>query len=377
MQIAIAGAGIAGLTTAIALKNKGIETQIFEAAPAVKGIGAGLALAANAMQAFERLGIAEEVSRCGRMLPSFTIYDEKKKVINRTNSEAISKKYGADNFTIHRAALYDLLYSKLNPQQVVINKKLVAAEQLPNGIKLVFQDGSIHFTDALIAADGIHSSIRKKLLPASAPRYAGYTCWRAVINNDFLNLTETSETWGLKGRFGIVPLLDKVYWFACINAPYSSSRMKAFTIDDLQRHFKDFHEPIPAILQQTKNEHLIWNDIMDIRPIHQYAFGNILLIGDAAHATTPNLGQGACQAIEDAVILANELAANANIPEAFKQFEQRRLKRTHYITNTSWKIGKAAQTSNRLFAGIRNTLFRLLPQSVNEKQFQKLYRVDF
>jgi 2-polyprenyl-6-methoxyphenol hydroxylase-like FAD-dependent oxidoreductase len=255
---------------------------------------------------------------------------------------------------------------------------VVDIEQTNDSVIIKFGDGSIHETNFLIAADGIHSPIRKKLLPQTEPRYAGYTCWRAVIDNTHLNLSETSETWGTKGRFGISPLKDnKIYWYACINAPQNDASLKSFKVRDLQNHFKDFHAPIPEILSATKDENLIWNDIIDLKPIDHYAFGNIVLIGDAAHATTPNMGQGACQAIEDAVILADELQKDSNIQKAFAQFEQRRLKRTHYIVNRSWTIGKVAQLQNKTLASLRNAMFKLLPTSAGEHQLKRLYEVDF
>ncbi len=377
-SITIIGGGIAGLTTAIALNKINIKPTIFEAAMKLEPIGAGLVLAANAMKAFQKLGIAAEIIKHGRLLPSFTIYDTQGRFISKTDSKAISQKYAVDNFTIHRGALHKLLLSKIDADRIHLNKWVIDIEQTSNSITIKFQDGSTYDTDYLIVADGIHSFIRKKLLPDSTPRYAGYTCWRAVIDNDYLNLTETSETWGTAGRFGIVPLVDdKIYWFACINAPQNSSVMQQFKVADLQHHFKHFHAPIPTILEQTKDENLIWNDITDFKPIDKYVFGNLILIGDAAHAATPNLGQGACQAIEDAVMLADELNNQTDIPTAFKQFERKRLKRTHYIINRSWTVGKIAQIDNRALATARNFVFRLLPAKVKERQFKALYEVDF
>ncbi len=378
MTTTIIGAGIAGLTTAIALKNIGVECHIFESAPEVKAIGAGLALAANAIKGLQQLGIAEAVIDAGRILPSFTIYDEKGAVITHTDCEAVSKKYGINNFTIHRAALHEVLYRHVNPNAITLNKKAVDIKQSSSGVTILFSDGTEHQTDYLIVADGIHSSIRQKLNPHSRPHYAGYTCWRAVINNTHLQLQETSETWSVKGRFGIAPLAqDQLYWFACINGPQNSSVFKNYTTTDLWQHFKDFKKPIPQIIQATRNKDLIWNDIIYLKPLQQYAYNNVVLIGDAAHATTPNMGQGACQAIEDAVILAEEWQRNSEVPAAFGAFEKRRLKRTHYITNQSTLIGKVAQTQSRPLAAIRNWLLRSLPGSISQKQLEKLYEVDF
>ncbi len=378
MKITIIGGGIAGLTTAIALQQIGITATIFEAAPSVKAVGAGLALAANAMKGFRRLGIADEIIQKGRILPSFTLYDQAGKSINTTDRSALSQDYGVDNFTIHRGDLHQILYAKVKEGSLFLHKKAVGLEQKADAVVLTFQDGTTHQTDAVIVADGIHSPIRQQLLPHSRPRYAGYTCWRAVIDNTQLNLAETSETWGNTGRFGIVPLANnKIYWFACVNAPQNDPTLKQWTTTDLLRQFSQFHEPIPSIIGATTNDQLLLNDIIDLKPLPHYAFGRVVLIGDAAHATTPNMGQGACQAIEDAVVLADVLKNNREVTTAFQQFEKRRLKRTHWIINNSWMVGKIAQTTSQPLILLRNWAFRLLPAGINQRQFRKLYTVDF
>lgn len=374
----IIGGGIAGLTTAIALRRTGFETILFEAAPAIQPLGAGLALAANAMQAFGRLGLADQVVQQGRQLDAFTILDERGKVVTRTDSRGLSQRYGINNFAIHRADLHGVLLAQLPPAAIQTGKRAIGIDQQPNGVLVHFDDGNYHRTDYLLVADGIHSLLRQQLLPGSTPRYAGYTCWRAVVHWPGNPLHEATETWGSQGRVGVVPLTgDRVYWFACVNAPAHSPAMRRTTVAQLAGRFARYHAPIPDLLARTPDENLLWNDIIDLNPLTHYAFGRTLLLGDAAHATTPNLGQGDCQAIEDAVVLADELVNNDSPATAFAAFERRRLPRTHYITNTSWRLGQVAQAANPLLISLRNSLFRHLPDSVNERQLKTLYAVDF
>ena len=373
----ILGGGIAGLTTAIALKKIGIEALVVEAAPEIKAVGAGLALAANAMMALRKIGVADQVIQEGKELKAFSIYDQKGKLISRTDTDPANSRYGISNFTIHRADLHRVLLAQLDPENVLTGKRSVDFSEDSEGYVIRFEDRDQIRANFLIVAEGIHSPIRRKLLPTQKIRYSGYTCWRGIMDNSDLNILETSETWGKKGRFGVTPLANnQVYWYACINAAEPNSQLKAFKKADLQENFKDFHFPIPQVLAGTIQDQIIWNDIIDLEPLSRFAFGNLVLIGDAAHATTPNLGQGACMAIEDAAILASCLDKYGNPAEAFSAFEKRRLSRTRKIVTDSWQLGKIAQWENPLLMVLRDAFFRMIPQKVSQKQIESLYDVD-
>lgn len=380
MKIAILGGGIGGLTTAIALQKKGYDVKVYEAAPELKALGAGLAIAANAMKAFQHIGIAEKILQEGKMLEYYDIMDEHGKVITRNSPQQFGEKIQSSNFMIHRADLHKTLIAELLPGTLITNKRCKDISQHNQKVNIDFEDGTNAEVDYVIAADGIHSVVRNKLLPDAKTRYAGHTCWRAVIDNTIadLDVKKATETWGTKGRFGITPLKgNRIYWYACVDFPQNDARAKAFSTDDLYANFKDYHQPIPQIIQATKNEQLIQGDILDIPPIKKFAFGRILLLGDAAHATTPNLGQGACQAIEDAAYLADLMAKNKDPEAAFQTFEKMRISRTTFVVNTSWRIGKVAHISNPILAKIRNMVFGLLPESINNKQLKYLLDIEF
>jgi len=374
----IVGGGIAGLCAAIGLQQLGIEAHIYESVSELKGIGAGFGLAANAMQALDHLGLKEEISQIGHYLESYNVLDQKGNILVEPNTKSISQKYQQDNFAIHRADLHQFLLSKIPGRQVHLGKRATSFERQGEQIHIHFTDGTQAIGNALLVADGVHSLLRQQLIPTSAPRYSGYTCWRATIDNSSIQLKKSTETWGVKGRFGMTPLVgDRIYWYACINSPQQNPILKNWGIAELVNNFKDYHAPIPTILSETQDTDLIWNDIIDIAPLQQLAFDNILLLGDAGHATTPNLGQGACQAIEDVAVLLDELKTAASIQQGFTRFEARRLDRVNYISNTSWQIGKIAQWENPFLIGMRNFIMKIMPNRLKQQQLNKLLSVDF
>ncbi len=373
-RILIAGGGIAGLTTAIALQQKQLDFLVLEAVPEIKAVGAGITLAGNAMRALRKINISDDVKKQGHMISSMIIQDEKGKVISVMDAEKLSRDHGLDNVAIHRAALHEALVKHIPAEKIKTNKKVTGFREGADGLIISLDDETQLEGSALIVADGINSLLRQKLIPASLPRYSGYTCWRGVAENKWGIEKDAVEVWGPSGRFGYVPIgNNKLYWFACKNAPCRSETMRRYTVDDLENNFKTYVSPVASIIGSTRPEDLIWSDIADLEPLSQFAFNRVLLVGDAGHATTPNLGQGACLGIEDALLVAEEISRQpAAIAKAFQSFEQKRLQRTHFIVNTSYRLGKVAQVENPFLAQLRNTLFRLMPDWVNEKQLAKV-----
>lgn len=377
-EFAIIGGGVAGLSAAIGLQSINSEFILFEQSTLLKGIGAGFGLAANAMQALAHLGLKDEVEKIGHHVSNYNILNQKGSILVAPNTNALRDQYKQENFTIHRADLHEYLLSKIDQKKVILNKRAVRFEEQNNHIVLHFEDGTQHTCKYLIIADGVKSPLRQQIIPQSIPRYSGYTCWRATIDNSEIKLNTGSETWGQAGRFGMTPLVgNRIYWYACVNSTKDNPIFKNYTIEDIRKHFQDYHQPIPTILAHTKHDDLIWNDIIDIKPLKNLAYNNILLIGDAGHATTPNLGQGACQALEDVAVLIDELKEKNNVTEAFRSFEKRRLARTKYITDTSKFIGEVAQWENPFMISLRNTILKNIPQRLAQRNLNKLLSVNF
>ncbi|MFK7692472.1 FAD-dependent monooxygenase [Paenibacillus sp. HJGM_3] len=377
----IIGGGIAGLTTAIALRQQGFEAEVYEAAPELKEAGAGLGVGSNALKAMRVLGLEEKLLERSLILSSATFIDDKGHLITRTDSAPADGGLDPDNVIIHRTELLHLLADALPPEAIKTNKKCLGFAELDHGgVAVRFEDGSTAEADGLIAADGIHSGIRLRVQPNAVPRYAGYTCWRAVVEGPQGGIDPVfMAIWGSRGRFGYAPLPgNRVYWFAVLNSMPSNPAYMYFDTRDLGLRFAGYPAPVGELLERTENSVVLHNDIYDLKPLSRFAYGAVVLVGDAAHATTPNLAQGAAQAMEDAVVLARCLAdGQPTVQEAFRRFEQLRLARTRRVVALSRRLGRMAQLESQLMCSLRNRLLRAMPARLAGRQLQFLRDVPF
>lgn len=376
MKTIIVGGGIAGLTTAIALEQVGFETAVYEASPQLSVAGAGIWMATNAMQVFHRLGLAEEVNAQGISLDRIEVADHKMKSIQATEQLLFVETFGYGVTSILRSRLRDILVSHYG-KQIHCGKKLQKVESDEKGVQAFFEDGTSTTGDILIGADGIHSTVRHQLVPSARIRYAGQTCWRGIAPISLQAPLEKAcvETWGKDYRFGLSVISDtEVYWFAVAKAP-EGQRDEENRKAKLTKMYADFGDPIPAIIAVTPETRIIRNDISDLKPIPKWYQGRVCLIGDAAHATTPNMGQGGGQAVEDAWFLSQILKEESRPEDAFKRFQEKRRKKVDQVVRTSWQIGKVAHIP--FGQGLRNFLLRQAPKALAEKQMLALYNIDY
>lgn len=378
MKITIIGAGIGGLTTGIALRQKGFQVEIFESFSTIKRLGAGIVLANNAMKVFKRLGLSEEIYQASNHIAKLKLVDENLKTLTQIQLQSFEKKLGVHYSAIHRGNLQNILLKHFPTEHLHLGKRLKHLIEFDQEIQLHFEDGSSHKTNILIGADGIHSVVRKHFFPKSKIRNAFQVCWRGVAKMDLPKkfISEINESWGKGTRFGIVPLADKeVYWFALAN--YQSDFQQEFRNADLEEIFSNYHPIIPEIIRTTPTNNIIVNAINDLKPLKKWYTKNVCLIGDAAHATTPNMGQGACQSIEDALALSICLEQEKEIEIAFANFQKLRMDKANGVTHQSWNIGKMAQLENGIARKIRNLMMRATPNFIGEKQSEKLFELNY
>ena len=372
-KIHVVGAGIGGLTTALVLKQKGFHVNIYEGSDAIKPVGAGITLANNAMQVYRKLGIHEKIEKAGNRISSMNITDSQLNYLSKIDLSDYERKYGVHNIAIHRGALQKILAGEVGYENINLSKRLVAIEK-GDFFKLTFEDGSIEKCGLVIGADGIKSVVRSQLFKGSQLRNAHQVCWRGVCDMDLPQRYhhELNEAWGKGRRFGFVKIGDnKVYWYALANA----GKVKATDVD-LSDVFQGFHADVLRIISATKKEQIISGEIVDLKPIDRWHDENVCLVGDAAHATTPNLGQGACQAVEDAYAIWKLLDDGVPIEVAIAQYEKLRKKKAHTIVTRSWTIGKMAHIENRLGVWLRNRVMKLTPKAVNRRQMAGIFELN-
>ncbi|MFC5872683.1 2-polyprenyl-6-methoxyphenol hydroxylase [Chryseobacterium arachidis] len=370
-KISIIGGGIGGLTLGNILKQHHLDFTIYESAPEIKPVGSGIMMAINAMQIFDQLDLKEKIELAGNKIHGISITDEKLKLISKTNVLALEKKYNSCNVAIHRAELQRILAENIGFENIKLNHSLTTIKKEEENYTLNFENGDEVKSEIVFGADGIHSKIRNQIFGAGMIRNTQQLCWRGLTEFDLPENFhhEAIETWGKGKRFGFVRMTArKIYWYAVIN----KGKYKRY--HSLAENFYGFHPLILEIIDSTLQENIFLNDIIDLSPIPKWHTKNLCLIGDAAHATTPNLGQGACQAIEDAYIIGKLLENDRNFNHIFEKFQQIRRKKVDHVVKTSWKIGQISQWGKG--NSLRNFMFRLIPEKVNQKMVEKVIRLE-
>ena len=373
MRAIIIGAGIGGLTTAIALRQSGVETVIFERADELREVGAGITLWANAMQALGKLGVADAVLAAGAPVAGGQVRSWRGEVLYEVPLGALEEMYGV-SVGLHRAYLQAALLSALPDDAVRLGVTCEGFRQDALGVASLFADGREEHGDLLVGADGLNSVVRAQLFGEERPIYAGYTAWRGVVEAGDTPLRNGPgfESWGRGARFGLLNMgQGYFYWFATANAPEGEEYAVGRKAEVLRR-FGRWYEPIPTVIRATEESAILRHDVYDREPVKRWGEGRVTLLGDAAHPMTPNLGQGACQAIEDAVVLGKCLKEECSVTAALRLYEARRVDRTTFVVRRSRLVGRIGQLENPLLCKLRDALTKATPRRIQLRQLDAI-----
>ncbi|MCD8834247.1 FAD-dependent monooxygenase [Staphylococcus arlettae] len=370
MKIAVVGAGIGGLTVAALLQEHGHEVKVFEKNQELSEVGAGIGIGGNIIDKLHNHDLAKGIKNAGQIIDTLAIADNSGTALSK-----IKLKRNTVNLTLERQSLLETIQSYVQPSSIYTGYQVLSIENEVNKVTVHFENHEAETFDLCIGADGLHSSVRASVAPNTKVNYQGYTVFRGLVNDVQLKDTNTAtEYWSKQGRVGIVPLLNnKVYWFIAINAKIHNTEYQTYGKPHLQARFNHFPNEVREVLDKQSETGILLHNIYDLKPLKTFVYNRTVLLGDAAHATTPNLGQGAGQAMEDAIVLANCLETY-DFDQALERYDKLRVKHTKKIIKKSRKIGKVAQSTQRLFIKVRNAIAKRIPNSLLARQTKFIYK---
>jgi 2-polyprenyl-6-methoxyphenol hydroxylase-like FAD-dependent oxidoreductase len=365
----VVGGGIGGLSTARALQQTGWTVALYEQAPQFRPVGAGIGIAPNAVKALRWLGLDAPLRTGGVRQDGMQIRLVSGRQIAHLPGAEIERRFGDPFVALHRAELHRILVDSLRGVTLHTGHRATHIVSGDDDASVTFETSTgqhIAKADLVVAADGVHSELRAAVFPDYAgPRYAGYTVWRGTVPADRATTIEVppvlSETWGRAARYGIAVIgtTGQVYWFACESRPEGATLRH--DLAEVARRFAQWHPPISQLMAATPPETLLRHDVYYLdTPLPSFVRGRVAFLGDAAHAVTPDIGQGACLAIEDAVVLAAALNHD-DITGALFEYDRARRPRTQSLAKTSGKLAHLLQLNNPAAIRARDTITRALP----------------
>ena len=382
----IVGSGVAGVAAAHALCDIGWNVAVYEKAPDVRKlyVGSGIHLWNNTMRAVKMLGLEDRVMRVsgpGAVVEHMKFFTPGGKLLADVHAGEFGRKIGGDCVGVNRAELLPSLAEALPDGVIQTGREVTGYAQDADGATLQFADGGKERGDLILGADGLRSTLRKQLLGEDPPpRYAGYTIWQGIV-------TEASAELAPLGEFPLVygPGLrfcyyrvddDRLYWFAVANAE-EGGKIEPGVKQEMLETFKGWMHPCEAIIELTEEESIHRRDLYDRDPIKRWGDGRVSLSGDAAHAMTFDIGQGAGMGIEDAVVLRRCLSEETGVEPALRSYERQRQPRTAHIQTISRRVGQFGRWKNPVAVGIRNLGTRVILGGPLVRQFEKDLAYEF
>lgn len=353
LNIGIVGAGIGGLSAALALQRAGFRVQVFEQAPQLGEVGAGLSLSPSAAHALNHLGLHDVLEAKAYKPEDQCVrhYQDARPLVWINRGRELIERYGERYYLIHRADLHDGLAAAVrrnDPQAIRLGVRGARVSQDSSGARVDFADGSSATVDLLIGADGSRSAVRHTLFGALEPQYTGYIAWRGLVpmalvppeileppSGVFVGPGHLVNRYPVRGGqlLNFVAFAERKDWT-------EEGWSIRSTVGELLAEFEGWTPWVRRFMELVSPDQLFKWGLFDREPLSSWSRGRITLLGDAAHPILPFLGHGAVLAIEDGVVLARALAASASVEEGLQRYEGARLERAAFVVLESRKAGR-------------------------------------
>ena len=352
-HIAIIGAGIGGMTAAVTLAKKGVKVSIFEQAPELSEVGAGLTITPNATKGLMYLGLEKQMKEVGMAHKQQGVrhFETGEMIVPLERGEKMLEKYGAYQFQAHRADVHDVLIDELklhNSNTIYTNHELIDLNEKNNSVELVFSNNETYEVDFVIGADGNRSAVRKIILGDDDPQFAGYVAWRGLVPTELLGEDDFDECGSsafiAPGRVFARYLVrnGELYNYVAFLATDEWAEEGwaiPSKVDIVMDIFSDYNQQVKNIIAATPANDLFKWGIFAREPVSKWSTKNITLLGDAAHPLEPFMGQGASLAIEDGVVLGRIIEDSESSDEIVSRYEAARIERAHFVTEHSKRAG--------------------------------------
>jgi len=373
----VVGGGIGGLAAAVALRQRGWDVTVLERSSTPTEIGAGLTLMANGQRALRELGLADAVSATAVPQGGGGIRDRSGRWLARVDGADLARAVGTSVVGIHREHLHRVLREALPAGVLVPGADVVDVSGETEVSYLHGGERRRLAADLVVGADGIGSCVRRALFPHHpGPAYTGVTAWRSVTAGRWPLDLAGAVSWGPATEFGAVTLVDgRVYWFAAVAGAPEGHRFRDEAAH-LRARFRDWHAPIPELLACAEHDAVLRHDLYHLAsPLPGYVRGAVALLGDAAHAMTPNLGQGAAQALEDAVVLGLALDRHDDVASALAAYDRTRRPRSQAVARASRWAGRiGSELRSGALVSVRDALVRAAPTRMSLRSMARFAR---
>jgi 2-polyprenyl-6-methoxyphenol hydroxylase-like FAD-dependent oxidoreductase len=365
-KVMIVGAGLSGVTATLALQAKGVDVRMFEQADDIRKVqvGIGMILWPNGLRALDKVGVAEQVQQFGNNVERVQMWAARGAKLRDWDLSNLVRKVGSPSVSFVRGELHQKLSAKLQPGALQLGAKVESWEETDDGVVVRFAHRHEERGDVLIGADGMHSEFRRKTLGVGAPTFPPYkyTVWNGVVP-----LADTSViqpgvfyiVFGRGWRFNIYRVDregDRVYWGA-LGYVEERDTDPGGNAAFLWHEMRDYFPPIPELIALTPEGEIGRTRIYGGQPLERWGSGRLTLMGDAAHPLTTTLGQGAGQALEDAIVLSQVIEAGGDPVAALRKYERRRIPRTTAVMQLIAKLATASSRETQLQTFIRDNLF--------------------
>ena len=335
LKVVVIGAGIGGLTAGIALKQAGYEVEIYDRVKEMRPVGAGISLWSNGVKVLNRLGLGEKMAKIGGLMERMEYRTITGELVNDIDLMPLIHEVGQRPYPVARRDLQTMLVEAF-PGVVKLDHKCIGVAENETSVTATFENGHQATGDLLVAADGVRSILRTYVLGEEVqPKYGGYINWNGLVAAD--EDLAPKNTWAIyvgdHKRASLMPVAgDRFYFFFDVPLPLGTPANPDNYKTELRQHFQGWAKPVQLLIDRLDPYAVARPEIHDVGPIEHFVRGRVALLGDSAHATCPDLGQGGCQAMEDGLVLTNYLiTTNLGVEYALKRYEMERKQRANAV----------------------------------------------